>query len=117
MKNVGYVLGVSAVLATALTSSGTAAGRGFDQKLALDKQIVHVLNRLTFGPRPGDVEQVRRMGVDKWIAQQLEPQHIAENPVLEARLKPLTTMDLKMWQLLEKYAVAPGLTRPPSLVA
>ena len=35
------------------------------------KRAVHVLNRLAFGPRPGDVEKVTAMGVDKWIEQQL----------------------------------------------
>src|SRR6478672_6865911 len=36
-----------------------------------DQQVQHVLNRLAFGPRPGDVEAVRALGVDRWIAQQL----------------------------------------------
>ena len=38
-----------------------------------DKTIVHVLNRLGFGPAPGDVERLRRMGLDKYIDQQLRP--------------------------------------------
>ena len=62
MKRFGQLLSAAALLVTAVSFSGDAAGR-FDQKLIIDKQIVHVLNRLTFGPRPGDTEQVRRIGI------------------------------------------------------
>ncbi len=55
------------------------------------KQVLHALNRLTFGPRPGDVDRVRRLGIERWIQQQLQPPLIAENPVVEARLQPLET--------------------------
>ena len=65
MKRLSCALGVAVLLAIALNVSGTGAGR-FEQKLAIDKQIVHVLNRLTFGPRPNDVAEVRRLGVEKW---------------------------------------------------
>src|SRR5437868_689051 len=117
MKRLGNLLGVAALLMTALCFFGDAAGR-FDQKLPIDKQIVHVLNRLTFGPRTGDNEQVRRLGVDKWIDQQLHPERITENPLLETKLKPLTTLLLPTWQLFEKYNAPAGLiVRPPSLNA
>src|SRR3989442_12383142 len=102
MKRFGRSLGLAALLVTALGFPGLAAGRG-DQKLSVDKQIIHVLNRLTFGPRPGDVEKVRRVGVDKWIDLQLHPDRIPENPILEARLRPLDTLQLHACQILEKY--------------
>lgn len=111
MKGLGYALAASFVLL------GNASGR-FDQKLSPDKQIVHVLSRLTFGARPGDAEQVRRMGVEKWIAQQLHPEGIAENPVLEAKLRPLESLQLEMWQILEKYPQVPpalAMMRPPEM--
>ncbi|MDB4881444.1 MAG: hypothetical protein JWL95_210 [Gemmatimonadetes bacterium] len=41
-----------------------------------DQQVHHVLNRLAFGARPGDVAKVRAMGVDQWIALQLAPDRI-----------------------------------------
>ena len=41
-----------------------------------DQQVQHVLNRLGFGPRPGDVARVRAMGVDQWIALQLAPERL-----------------------------------------
>ena len=39
-----------------------------------DQKIVQALNRLTFGPRPGDVQQVNAIGLKKWIDQQLHPE-------------------------------------------
>lgn len=50
----------------------------FEKKLSRDQSIVHALNRLAFGPRPGDVEAVKRMGLEKWIDLQLHPERIAE---------------------------------------
>ncbi len=41
-----------------------------------DQQVLQVLNRLGFGPRPGDVARVRAMGVDRWIDLQLHPERI-----------------------------------------
>jgi uncharacterized protein (DUF1800 family) len=46
----------------------------------------HALNRLSFGARPGDVERVLRVGVDRWIAQQLQPDRI-EDAAMDARVK------------------------------
>ena len=46
------------------------------RELLPDEQVQQVLNRLAFGPRPGDAEKVRAMGVDRWIALQLSPGRI-----------------------------------------
>jgi len=115
MKRIAQLFSM-ALFVTAFGSSGDAAGR-FDQKLLLDKQIVHVLNRLTFGPRPGDIQQVRQIGVDKWIDQQLHPERITETSALDTRLQPLESINLPMWQIMEKYGQPPALVmvpRPPS---
>src|SRR5271163_1475173 len=61
----------------------------FQKKLPKDVQILHALDRLTFGPRPGDVERVKKIGLQKWIFQQLHPDRMDANPVLEAHLKTL----------------------------
>src|ERR1700680_4248815 len=63
-------------------------------KLLKDEQVIHALNRLTFGPRPGDVEAVRKEGIKKWIDLQLHPERIAENPELAQRLGPLESLRL-----------------------
>src|SRR5215469_8416525 len=56
-----------------------------------DQKVLHALNRLAFGPRPGDVEAVKKFGLDKWIELQLHPESIPENPKLLSRLQPLDT--------------------------
>ena len=48
-----------------------------------DQQVRHALDRLGFGPRPGDVARVRAMGVDEWIALQLAPDRV-ENAAIDA---------------------------------
>src|SRR5436190_17397824 len=115
MKRLGCLLCAAALLLAAVAFAGNATGR-FDQKLSADKQIVHVLNRLTFGPHPGDAEQVRRLGVQKWIDLQLHPERVQENPVLESKLRPLETLKLAMWQIQEKYSPATSgrVMRPPA---
>jgi uncharacterized protein (DUF1800 family) len=45
------------------------------------ERSAHVLDRLAFGPRPGDVDRVLSMGVDKWIDAQLDPAHINDGAV------------------------------------
>lgn len=77
----------SLVLAAAVAL--TAASQSFDRKLSGDGKILHALNRLTFGPRPGDLEAVREMGLDNWIDAQLHPGKLRENPDLSSRLEAL----------------------------
>jgi uncharacterized protein (DUF1800 family) len=68
-----------------------------------DQKALHVLNRLTFGPRPGDLEQLKEMGVSQWIEQQLQPESIPENPVLLTKLEPLDTLQMGTAAMLQKY--------------
>lgn len=72
-------------------------------KLSTDEQVIHALNRLTFGPRPGDAEAVRKMGVKKWIDLQLHPERIAENPELAQRLAPLESLRLSQTDTERTY--------------
>jgi hypothetical protein len=87
-----------AVLALPMAGTGP-----FDQRLSQDRQILQALNRLTFGSRPGDVEEVRRLGVVKWIDLQLHPERIPEDPDLDARLKPLETLRMDLPDIVKKY--------------
>jgi uncharacterized protein (DUF1800 family) len=111
VRSFGTVAGVTLLLALAGIVHGDAAGR-YDTKLASDKQAVHVLNRLGYGPRPGDIDDVRRIGVENWIRQQLTPAQITENPSLRARLTPLPSMQLATWEILEKYQTPQQALRP-----
>ena len=45
------------------------------------QEIVHVLNRITFGPRPGDVEAVEKIGLHNYVEQQLHPETIDDSAV------------------------------------
>src|SRR5262249_12144221 len=114
MKRLSCTVRTAVLLAVAGVCLGATTSR-FEQKLAKDKQAVHALNRLTFGPRPGEVEQVRRLSVEKWIDQQLYPEQIAENPILETKLQSLGTLKLATWQIVETYPQSqPGaMIRPP----
>jgi uncharacterized protein (DUF1800 family) len=75
----------------------------FGLRLSPEQKIQHALNRLTFGARPGDIDEIRRLGVEKWIELQLHPEQIGEDPQLEIRLKPLATLCMQSGEILEKY--------------
>jgi uncharacterized protein (DUF1800 family) len=77
------------------------------QRLSEDQRILHVLNRLGFGARPGDVERVRAMGLENYIRQQLEPSKI-EDAVAEAKVRELTTLSLSTTELYAKFP-QPGM--------
>ncbi len=100
-----YVVRVTTACALAvviLPRLGNTTGP-FDKRLSPEQQIIHALNRLTFGPRPGDVEEVRRIGLTKWVELQLHPEQIPENPVLSEKLKPLKTLDMSLADVVKQY--------------
>src|SRR5258708_20601006 len=108
MKRLVLMIATAALMVTSIPHLGSASGP-FDQRLSQDRQIVQALNRLTFGPRPGDAEEVRRLGVTKWIELQLHPDRIPENPALDAKLKPLETLRMDLREIVEKYTPHPQL--------
>lgn len=67
-----------------------------------DQRILHALNRFTFGPRPGDLEAVRAMGLDAWFNQQLHPATLDES-VLNERLAQYPAMQWSEQQLLYRF--------------
>jgi uncharacterized protein (DUF1800 family) len=71
-------------------------------ELSADEAILHALNRLAYGPRPGDLERVRQMGLAKWIEQQLNPNSIDDKAV-EARLETYPTLRMSSAKLLAEY--------------
>ena len=74
----GAVLAVGAALAL---SARPAASDPVQGAIGEDQKIVHALNRLAFGPRPGDVAAVRQMGLGRWMDLQLHPERIDDSPV------------------------------------
>jgi len=67
-----------------------------------DQRVRQVLSRLTFGARPGDVERVAEMGVDKFIAEQLDPDEI-DDAALQKRLDKLPTLNIATPDLAAQY--------------
>jgi len=66
------------------------------------ERALQILDRFTFGPRPGDVDHVLAMGVDKWFAQQLNPDAI-KDPALNVRLNDFPTLNMTPEQALTLF--------------
>jgi uncharacterized protein (DUF1800 family) len=99
-----YAFLIVIAVAAAILPHPSQATDPFQQKLNADRQIVQAMNRLTFGPRPGDVEEVRRIGLAKWMERQLHPDQIAENPTLAERLTPLKSLPMPVSEVVAKYS-------------
>jgi uncharacterized protein (DUF1800 family) len=87
------------VLSGALAASQSAVPAAPDAET-----IAHVLNRLGYGPRPGDVERVRAMGLGAYIDQQLHPERI-DDAALEARLATFSTLTMPTRALASTYFI------------
>ena len=68
------------------------------QPLTEEERAEQALNRLTFGPRPGDLERVQAMGLKKWIEMQLNPEQI-DDSLLEAgcKVSPQCALASRIW--------------------
>jgi uncharacterized protein (DUF1800 family) len=95
-----------AVILTTATVAVTLWGAAKSAKSATElegrKRALHALNRLTFGPRPGDVEKGESMGLDRWIEQQLHPEKI-DNSALDSRLAPFRTLKMDAREMIENF--------------
>jgi uncharacterized protein (DUF1800 family) len=72
------------------------------QELSDDEAVLQAFNRLGFGPRPGDLERVKQMGLQKWIDQQLHPETLDDSAV-DARLDRFPTLKMSSAKLLEEF--------------
>jgi uncharacterized protein (DUF1800 family) len=93
------LLGMSASTKTANATGGELQGQA---------RVLHALNRLTFGPRPGDVAAVQAMGLDRWFELQLNPGKI-DDSALEARLAEYPAMRMSIAELTARYPGAQTL--------
>jgi uncharacterized protein (DUF1800 family) len=73
------------------------------QAVPVNPKVIHLLNRLSLGIRPGEIDRVQKLGIDKYIQQQLNPDTIAESPILAERLAKLDTIDLTPAELFQRY--------------
>ncbi|MFZ0461808.1 MAG: DUF1800 domain-containing protein [Candidatus Acidiferrales bacterium] len=71
-------------------------------ELTEDEAILHALDRLAYGPRPGDVDRIRKIGLEKWIDEQLNFDSIDDSD-MSAKLDQFKTLKMPSAQLLEKY--------------
>lgn len=64
---------------------------------------LHVLNRLAYGPAPGDLARVQQMGIDRYISEQLQPETIRLPAPLTAQLNGLDTLGLSQRVLIHQF--------------
>jgi uncharacterized protein (DUF1800 family) len=90
------------VLSVSTLSGAAASARALFRDLTAREQASHVLNRLAYWPRPGDVDRVVAIGVDRWIEQQLRPERVADDET-ERVLRAFPAMRLSASELLREY--------------
>jgi uncharacterized protein (DUF1800 family) len=109
LKPLFAFLGVVAVAGAATirpisgaVTSGESVSSTAGRDLTPREQAIHVLNRLAFGPTPGEIDQVMKMGVDRWIDQQLHPDRIPDRE-LTSVLTSYSTLDKSASELIRDY--------------
>jgi uncharacterized protein (DUF1800 family) len=110
MRNRRFAAALAAASLFATSGIARKTTEPFQQPIPSQDRITHALNRLTFGPRPGDVDQVQKIGLKKWIDRQLHPDRIPENPLLLEKLKYLDSLSMTSQQLVANYP-APQMIR------
>ena len=93
---------LSAAPVPSLVSFAAVDKREAKRKLTEEQRIVHVLNRIGFGVRPGDVQRVKTIGLENYINQQLAPEKM-EDAVAENKVKNLVSLTMTTAELYEKY--------------
>ncbi len=83
-----------------------AASKTRPARLTEEQKILHLLSRVTFGARPGDLEAVRRIGLDKYLDEQLHPETIDDSD-LHKRLAVLPTVQMAQPDLYQFYPPPP----------
>src|SRR5689334_7099786 len=101
------------ITAILISLSVLPTGSAAQTKSQDNEEILHVLNRMTFGPRPGDVERVAGMGVEKFMEEQLHPERINDSAA-EERLLSFKTLQMSNADLLDEYPRGQG--RPQEIL-
>jgi uncharacterized protein (DUF1800 family) len=105
---IAVILIVTAALLTSTLPASADSKRS--TRLTEEQKIIHLLNRIGFGPRPGDVERVKRMGIDKYVDQQLHPDRIDDSG-LQAKLAGLDSLGMTVAQVYQKYPAPQFIAR------
>ncbi len=109
MSSLRRHLAAAAVLTTCCLAPAIAHQKKYASAGDDRARAIQALNRLTFGPRPGDVDRVLAIGINKWIDQQLHPQSIDDH-ALDARLAPFRTLRMTTAELAQSFP-APAVIR------
>jgi uncharacterized protein (DUF1800 family) len=88
--------------ATVDTGATPASNQG-PQTMTTDQQIAHLLNRITFGARPGDLEAVKAEGIKNYLASQLNPSSIAESQEVIQQVQNTPQLQASPGQLIAQY--------------
>src|SRR5262247_1899513 len=80
-------------------------------QLTEEQKILHLLNRAGFGPRPGDVERVRQMGIAQYIEAQLHPEDLPDD-FLARPLMALSTLQMSQFEILQTFEPMPVRPQP-----
>jgi uncharacterized protein (DUF1800 family) len=102
-KLIAAVVAFLGVTPIATSAQKTVLARPDVRELPADQQIIQALNRLTFGPRPGDAQKVRTLGLDNWIDQQLHPEKISDGAI-EQFVARYPAINQNQNDLLREYA-------------
>ena len=94
-----FPFGATAMTDEKTTSTSPTADAA---KLQGDEKLLQALNRFTYGPRPGDLEKLRAMGLQAWFNQQLSPKTI-DDSALDRKLAQYPAMQMPLKQLMEAY--------------
>ncbi len=118
----------AAKLAIAEHAIPSPPAKGRSAKLTEDQKLLQLLNRITFGPRPGDLARVKQIGIERFLDEQLHPETIDDSD-LEKRLEVLPTQRMASAELYQFYPqpqvaeqraneknAPPVFGRPPQIV-
>jgi len=75
-----------------------------------EQKITHVLNRLGFGPRPGDIDRVRKIGIRDYIEQQLRPERTSDSRA-EDKVAAFSSLKMSRDQIIDQYPQPQQLAR------
>ena len=102
-KKISCLAAVTVISLSTVPLPMTQARVASESAATQDQAIVHLLNRITYGPRPGDIERVKQMGVTAFIDEQLHPERIEDSKITD-RVKQFETLGENTQEL---YAMQP----------
>ncbi|MGI8884579.1 MAG: DUF1800 domain-containing protein [Pyrinomonadaceae bacterium] len=101
---------VFSIFAPVFALGADAKTKSENKPLTEDRKISHVLNRLGFGARPGDVAKGKAIGLNKYIEQQLNAP-LTDNAEVAARLKNFEVLNMETDEIFAKYPNGNALLR------